>query len=83
MSLSVTVLGCSGTYPGPDEACSGYLLRTDTTTVVVDLGSGTLANLQRHVAWPTSTRSCITHEHPDHWLDVPILRNAMRYMLGL
>jgi ribonuclease BN (tRNA processing enzyme) len=83
MSLSVTVLGCSGTYPGPDEACSGYLLRTDTTTVVVDLGSGTLANLQRHVAVADVDALVITHEHPDHWLDLPILRNAMRYMLGI
>ena len=83
MSLSVTVLGCAGTYPGPDEACSGYLLRTDTTTVVVDLGSGTLANLQRHVALADVDALVITHEHPDHWLDLPILRNAMRYMLGL
>lgn len=83
MSLSITVLGCSGTYAGPDEACSGYLLRTDATTVVVDLGSGTLANLQRHVDLAQVDALVLSHEHPDHWLDVPILRNAMRYMLGL
>lgn len=83
MSLSVTVLGCSGTYPGPGEACSGYLLRTDTTTVVVDLGPGTLANLQRHVDLARVDALVLTHEHPDHWLDLPVLRNAMRYMLGL
>ena len=41
MGLSLTVLGCGGTYAGPDNACSGYLLRTATTTVLVDLGSVT------------------------------------------
>ena len=29
MGLTVTVLGCSGSYPGPGGACSGYLVRTD------------------------------------------------------
>jgi ribonuclease BN (tRNA processing enzyme) len=83
MTLSVTVLGCSGTYAGPDGACSGYLLRTDQASVVVDLGAGTLANLQRHVPVADIDAVVLTHEHPDHWLDVPILRNAMRYVLGL
>ena len=81
MSLSVTVLGSSGTFAGPDEACSGYLLRSPTTTVVVDLGAGTLANLQRHVALTDVDAVVLTHEHPDHWLDLPILRNALRYLL--
>jgi ribonuclease BN (tRNA processing enzyme) len=81
--LTVTVLGCSGTYPGAGAACSGYLVRSPSTTVVVDLGSGTLANLQRHVALADVDALVLSHEHPDHWLDVPLLRNAMRYMLGL
>jgi ribonuclease BN (tRNA processing enzyme) len=83
MSLSVTVLGCAGTFAGPDQACSGYLVRSDGATVVVDLGSGTLANLQRHVAVADLDAVVLSHEHPDHWLDLPILRNAMRYVLGL
>jgi len=83
MSLSVTVLGCSGTFAGPDAACSGYLLRSATTTVVVDLGAGTLANLQRHVDLADVDALVLTHEHPDHWLDLPILRNALRYLLGI
>ena len=81
--LTVTVLGCSGTYAGADAACSGYLVRSPGTTVVVDLGSGTLANLQRHVALADVDAVVLSHEHPDHWLDVPLLRNAMRYMLDL
>ena len=81
MSLSVTVLGCAGSYPGPGNACSGYLVRSDEATVVVDLGSGTVANLQRSVALTDIDAVVLTHQHPDHWLDLPILRNALRYFL--
>lgn len=83
MTLSLTVLGCSGTYAAAGGACSGYLVRTGTTTVLVDTGPGTLANVQQHVAIADLDAVVVTHEHPDHWLEVPVLRNAMKYSLGL
>ena len=82
-ALTLTVLGCSGTYPGPGGACSGYLVRAGDTTVAVDLGPGTFANLQAHVDPAALDAVVLTHEHPDHWLDLPILRNAFRYVLDL
>jgi ribonuclease BN (tRNA processing enzyme) len=81
--LTVTVLGCSGTYAGPGGACSGYLVRSPEATIVVDLGAGSLANLQRHVDLADLDAVVLTHEHPDHWLDLPLLRNALHYMLDL
>jgi ribonuclease BN (tRNA processing enzyme) len=81
--LTVTVLGRAGTYPGPGDACSGYLLRAGGANVVVDLGAGTLANLQSHLDLATLDAVVLTHEHPDHWLDLTLLRNAFRYVLGL
>jgi ribonuclease BN (tRNA processing enzyme) len=81
--LTVTVLGCSGTYAGPGGACSGYLVRSAEATVAVDLGSGTLANLQGHVDLAELDAVVLSHEHPDHWLDLPLLRNALLYMLDL
>lgn len=83
MSLSLTVLGCSGSYPGPNRACSGYLVRTSSATLLVDLGPGVLANLQRHVDIGAVDALVLTHEHPDHWIETPSLRVAMRYYLGL
>jgi ribonuclease BN (tRNA processing enzyme) len=83
VGLSVTVLGCSGTYAGADGACSGYLVRSPGASVVVDLGAGTLANLQHHLAIADIDALVLSHAHPDHWLDVPLLRNAMRYVLEL
>ena len=81
MGLDVTVLGCSGTYPGADGACSGYLVRSPGAKVVVDLGAGCLANLQRHAPITDLDALVLSHSHPDHWLDLPLLRNAMRYVL--
>lgn len=83
MSLSLTILGSSGSYPGPGRACSSYLLRSPTTTLVMDLGPGALANLQRHVDVGDVEALLLTHEHPDHWIETPSLRVAMRYYLGL
>jgi ribonuclease BN (tRNA processing enzyme) len=83
VSLSLTVLGCSGSYPGPGEACSGYLVRSPGAATVLDLGPGALANLQQHVPLSRVDAVVLSHEHPDHWLDLPILRNAMLYYLGI
>ena len=80
MGLELTVLGCAGTYAGPGNACSGYLIRTSQVNVWLDAGPGTLANLQRHITLPELDAVVITHEHPDHWLELPVLRNALKYV---
>jgi ribonuclease BN (tRNA processing enzyme) len=81
--VTLTVLGCSGTYPGDGGACSGYLVRSPGASLVVDLGAGSLANLQGHLAIGEIDAVVLSHVHPDHWLDLPVLRNAMRYVLGI
>lgn len=70
MGLSLTVLGCCGSYPGPGRACSGYLVRGAGTTLWLDAGSGTMAALQRHVALADVDAVVLSHAHPDHWTDV-------------
>ena len=81
MGLSVTVLGCSGSYPGPGGACSGYLLDDGSTRVWVDAGSGTLANLQRHIGVDELDAIVLSHEHPDHWSDLEGWRIVWQYRL--
>lgn len=80
MGLSVTVLGCSGSYPGPGSACSGYLVQGAGATVWLDAGSGTLANLQRHVGLHDVDAVVLSHEHPDHWSDIEGYRVAIAYV---
>jgi ribonuclease BN (tRNA processing enzyme) len=79
MGLTVTILGSSGGYPGPADACAGYLVRSPSTTVWLDAGSGTLANLQRHVALADIDAVVLSHEHPDHWRDIELLYVAYAY----
>jgi ribonuclease BN (tRNA processing enzyme) len=79
--LAVTVLGCSGSYPGRGGACSGYLVDDGTTRVWVDAGSGTLANLQTHVALDQVDAVVLSHEHPDHWSDIEGWNNVLRFVL--
>lgn len=82
MGLTVTVLGCSGSYPGEGEACSGYLVQAGGRNVVLDLGPGSLANLQRHIDLTDIDAVVLSHSHPDHWVDLTGLRTALRYRFG-
>jgi len=82
VGLSVTVLGCSGSYPGEGGACSGYLVDDGSTRVWLDAGSGTLANLQRHSALDAIDAVVLSHEHPDHWSDIEGWHNVLRFVTG-
>jgi ribonuclease BN (tRNA processing enzyme) len=80
--LTLTVLGASGSYPGPGGACSGYLVQAGETSVWLDAGSGTLANLQRHVPLEDLSAVVISHQHVDHWTDLEHLAVAYRWIIG-
>jgi ribonuclease BN (tRNA processing enzyme) len=82
VGLTLTVLGCSGTYAAPGGACSGYLVSDEATTVWVDAGAGTLANLQRHRALDGVDAMVLSHEHPDHWTDLEGFFNVCRFVTG-
>ncbi|CAN5409381.1 MBL fold metallo-hydrolase [soil metagenome] len=78
-ALTVTVLGSAGTFPHPDNPCSGYLVRTPGTTIWVDAGPGTFAALLDHVDLAEVDAIVVSHEHPDHWVELPVVRNAAKY----
>ena len=80
--MELTVLGCSGSYGAPAAgACSGYLVREGATTIWMDCGNGSFVNLQRHVDPADLTAVVITHEHPDHCVDIYGLHVLLRYGL--
>lgn len=66
----VTVLGSCGAFPEPGRACSGFAVDWDGFRLVLDLGYGTLPRLLDH--WPDGAVDAvaITHEHPDHCVDL-------------
>jgi ribonuclease BN (tRNA processing enzyme) len=79
--MTLTVLGSSGSYAGPGQACSGYLVSCDGAHVWVDCGPGTLANLQQHIALEDVTGIVTSHVHADHWIDLTIAHVAFEHYL--
>ncbi len=67
---TLSVLGCDGSYPGPGGAGSGYLVQDGTTTLWLDAGPGTFANLQQMCDPGSVDAVVLSHEHPDHWTDL-------------
>jgi ribonuclease BN (tRNA processing enzyme) len=72
--MRLTVVGCSGSFPGPDSAASCYLLEAEhegrTWRVLMDLGNGALGVLQRYVDPLSIDAVLLSHLHADHCLDL-------------
>ena len=72
--MRLTVVGASGSYPGPDSPASCYLLESEHDgriwRVLLDLGSGALGALQRYIDPVTVDGVLVSHLHADHCLDL-------------
>lgn len=72
--MKLTIVGCSGSYPGPDSPASCYLLEatqlTRTWRIVLDLGSGALGALHQYVDPLLIDAVLLSHLHADHCLDL-------------
>lgn len=68
--MQLVVLGAHGTWPSAGGATSGLLVRHEGRSLVLDLGSGTVAKLQEHVGLFDPHGVLISHSHPDHVADL-------------
>ena len=68
--MRLTVVGCSGSLPGPDSAASCYLLEAEGFRLVVELGNGAIGSLQRYVELFGVDAVCLSHLHADHCVDL-------------
>jgi len=72
--MRLTVVGCSGSYPGPDSASSCYLVEAPhegrTFRLVLDLGSGAFGSLQRYLTPRDVDAVLLSHLHADHCFDM-------------
>ena len=72
--MKMTVIGCSGSYPGPESAASCYLLEADhagrTWRILLDLGNGALGQLHRYADPLGVDAVFLSHLHADHCLDL-------------
>jgi ribonuclease BN (tRNA processing enzyme) len=73
------VIGCSGSFPGPNSPASCYLIQSGDFNLLLDLGSGALGPLQRHIGLYDVDAILFTHLHADHCLDLCGYWVARRY----
>ena len=77
--MRITVLGKSPSWQDAGGACSGYLVEDGETCVLVDCGSGVLAELRRVRDYLEVDGVVISHMHADHFLDLLPFSCALTY----
>lgn len=77
--MRLTVLGCAGSFPGPEAPCSSYLIDADGFRLLLDFGTGSMSTLQRFAGLYSIDAILLSHLHPDHILDACQYVVARRY----
>ncbi|GGO89197.1 MBL fold metallo-hydrolase [Wenjunlia tyrosinilytica] len=68
--MKLTVVGCAGSFPSVDSACSSYLVEADGFRLLIDMGNGALGELQRHCGLYDLDAVMLSHLHADHCIDM-------------
>ncbi len=72
--MKLTVVGFWGAYPEVDSATSCYLIEQDGWSIVLDCGSGALAQLPKYTDVMDLDAVLISHYHQDHIADIGVLQ---------
>jgi ribonuclease BN (tRNA processing enzyme) len=68
--VKLTIVGCSGSVPGPAGPASSYLVEHQGYRLLLDLGSGAFGPLQRYLDPAELDAVVLSHLHPDHCFDI-------------
>jgi ribonuclease BN (tRNA processing enzyme) len=77
--MQITILGKSPSWPDAGGACSGYLVETANTKLLVDCGSGVFGKLRERIDYAEIDAVVISHFHGDHCLDLMPFAYALTY----
>lgn len=81
--MKLTIVGCSGSFPGPQSPASCYLITAHDGTrpwrILLDLGSGALGSVQKYMDLQDIDAIFLSHLHPDHCMDLCGLHVAVRW----
>lgn len=80
--MNLTVLGCSGSVPGPGNPCSGYLVEHDGYRLLLDLGTGAFGTLLTYARPDQVDTVVLSHRHSDHTADLAALAYAQEKLAG-
>ncbi|GAA2689696.1 MBL fold metallo-hydrolase [Streptomyces aculeolatus] len=68
--MKLTVVGCSGSFPSAESACSSYLVEAEGFALLLDMGNGALGALQQHCGLYDLDAILLSHLHADHCIDM-------------
>lgn len=77
--MRLIVLGNGPVTPNPGGACSGYLVESGQSCLLLDCGNGVVAAPELKAALPQLSAVLISHLHIDHWLDLAPLSYELKY----
>ncbi|GGF15866.1 hypothetical protein GCM10010954_13130 [Halobacillus andaensis] len=74
--MKVTTIGYWGGYPAVNSATSCYLMEEENYKLLIDCGSGALAQLQQKLEVTDLDAVVLSHYHHDHIADIGVLQYA-------
>jgi ribonuclease BN (tRNA processing enzyme) len=81
--MQLTILGAGTGVPLPHRSPAGVLVQIGATSLLFDLGPGTLPRLDAAgVSYRDLEYVFLTHLHPDHTLDLVMLLQALNWTPG-
>jgi len=80
--VRLTIIGSSGSFPGPASPASCYLVEADGFRMLLDLGNGALGALQNYTDIYAIDAVYLSHLHADHCFDLCSYWVARTYPQG-
>jgi ribonuclease BN (tRNA processing enzyme) len=78
--VDLITLGTGTVAPSAHRTAAAHYVQRGDIRLLLDCGPGTLHRLaQFEVPWPTLTHVAVSHFHPDHFADLPMLVYALKY----
>lgn len=77
--MRLTIVGWTGSFPGPESPASCYLLEHDSARILLDMGNGALGSLQRFADIYAIDAVVLSHLHVDHCVDLCSYHVALKY----
>jgi ribonuclease BN (tRNA processing enzyme) len=78
--MRITTIGTGTVAPHPRRVCAAHLIETAGVRLLLDCGHGAVHRMATlGLQWQAITHVAVTHYHPDHIGDLPLLLLAWRY----
>lgn len=76
--MKLTILGFMGGYPADGVGTTAYLLESHGFHLLMDVGSGAVLALEKHLDPKKLDALILTHYHPDHIADMGVLQHIFQ-----